>query len=330
MDDQLRVALNNLRPSDWDAFQDFASAFLLSDFPALRPIGGTNDKGRDAVLFEPDPQQQAEAVLQYSLVEDWKGKINKTVARLDEKDIRCSVLIYATSRDIGSSSDELERELRDKGIALSLRDREWWVVRAGRDQGTRHACDQLKTRVLGRMLQAPERSQGGDLSREEVETGLFYLELHVRDADGDRSLTRVSFESLVLSALAGTDAEHRKSGSEVSAEIVAKFPSHEKSRVEGLVTAALKRLKAAQRITISSSDDSYALHYAERQRLAELATRRELEMEALERDLANHLGSAAETLEYPEEQIKKPLVVDVVRRVLDQIAAEYEMRSRLL
>jgi hypothetical protein len=114
MDDQLRVALDNIRSSDWDLFQDFPNAFLSSDFPGLRPIGGTNDKGRDAVLFEPDPQRKAQVILQYSLVKDWSGKITKTLARLTEKKIPCSVLVYATSREIGPASDEIEAELASK------------------------------------------------------------------------------------------------------------------------------------------------------------------------------------------------------------------------
>src|SRR6266487_3035888 len=116
MDDQLRVSLDNVRSSDWDLFEGFANAFLVSDFPTLRPIGGTNDKGRDAILYEPDPQPSAAVVLQYSLTKDWSGKIRQTVGRLREKKIPCSVLVYATSREIGPASDALEAELRGEGL----------------------------------------------------------------------------------------------------------------------------------------------------------------------------------------------------------------------
>lgn len=323
MDDQLRISLNNLRSSDWDLFQDFASAFLVSDFPLLRPIGGTNDKGRDGVMFEPDPQQTAQVVLQYSVAEDWKAKIRATVKRLDEKGIPCTVLIYATSRDIGPASDEIEAELRDRGIALGIRDREWWVIRAGRDQGTRHASAALKERVLGRMLQAPSSHSNGDMTKREVETGLFYLELHLRDADRKRSLTRLAFESFVLAALAGTDAENRAPKTAVIESVSAEFPPHEAQRVESLIDAALKRLKNARRITVTVSDETYALHHNERQRLAELAVQRAVDAENLDRDLEDHLGTAAETLEYPEEKLNKPLLVSILRRVFEAIATEY-------
>jgi hypothetical protein len=235
MDDQLRVSLANIRSSEWDLFEDFANSFLVSDFPSLRPIAGTNDKGRDAVLFEPDPQQPTSVVLQYSLVADWDAKIRQTVQRLAEKAIPCSVLIYATPRSIGPASDNIEAELRAMGIALSVRDRDWWVARAGRDSATRHASEALKARVLGRIIQAPVDAQARDLSLAEVETGLFFLELHVRDADRDRSLTRLIIEWLVLSALSDTDAESRRSGAEVVDRVARQFPTQDRARVDGLV-----------------------------------------------------------------------------------------------
>jgi hypothetical protein len=324
MDDQLRVALNNLRPSDWDRFQDFASAFLLSDFPSLRPIGGTNDKGRDAVLFAPDPDQPAKVVFQYSLVEDWRGKVRGTLKRLQEKSIPCAVLIYATSRDIGSQSDALESELRNEGIALSIRDREWWVVRAGRDQQTRHAAKQLKDQVLGRILGRTRDDPGdGDLTLRQVETGLFYLELQLRDADNDRDLTRVAFEAFVLASLVGTDATDRKTEADIVADVAAEFPTEQAERVRGLTVAALRRLKSARRVTVSLTESTYALHYTERQRLETLAAQRITEGEALDRDLAEHLSVAAETLDYPEAGLETHLLVNVLRRLFEEIALEY-------
>lgn len=323
MDDQLRVALNNLRPGDWDAFEDFAGSFLLSDFPTLRPIAGTNDKGRDGVLFAPDPQHPSAVVLQYSLVEDWRSKILNTLTRLNEKDIPCAVLVYATSRHIGPDSDALEKELRERGIHLSMRDREWWVIRAGRDEITRHATEQIKALVLGRMLDTPSSAVDHDLSRGEVETGLFYLEMHLRDADRDRSLTRVAFEAFALASLRHTDADTRKARDDILDEVASEFPSNQRQRVDQLTLAALTRLKANRRVTVSVSDATYALHHNERQRLLNLAAQRTLDAEALDRDLADHLGQAAEALDYPEDTLKKSLIVGVLRRVFETIAVEF-------
>jgi hypothetical protein len=325
MDDQLRVSLDNVRSSEWDLFEDFANAFLISDFPSLRPIGGTNDKGRDAVLFEPDPQATSRVVLQYSLSADWRSKIRQTVKRLDEKNIPCSILVYATNREIGPDSDDLETELRAKGIALSIRDRDWWVARSGRDASTRHASEALKARVLGRIVAGPPGTvdDDGSMTRSEVETGLFFLELHVRDADRKRSLTRQTIEWLVLSALAETDPDHRRTADQVVASVARQMPGQDKNRIEGLVRTALRRLKNARRVTVSGAEDSYALHFSERQRIAELASERAAEAELLEQELHTHIGEAAEALEYPEEKLNKSLLAKTLIRVLQQIANDF-------
>jgi hypothetical protein len=324
VDDQLRVSLDNVRSSDWDLFEDFANAFLLSDFPTLRPIGGTNDKGRDGVLFAPDPQQPAAVVLQYSVSADWLGKVRQTVKRLREKDIACSVLVYATNRSIGPSSDELEGELRGKGIALSVRDRDWWVMRAARDSTTRHASEALKDRVIGRLVTGPSpSSSNGDLSKGEVETALFFLELHVRDANKKRSLTKLTIEWLVLSALTGTDPDHRRTAVAISDEVAQVFPTHDRQRVNGLVRGTLRSLRNARRLTVSVGDDSYALHFTERQRIADLAAKHATDQQLLLEDLQGHIGEAAGVLEYPEEKLDKALLADTLMRMLAQVAAEY-------
>lgn len=324
MDDQLRVSLDNVRSSEWDLFEDFASAFLVSDFPKLRPIGGTNDKGRDAVLFEPDPQQPSRVVLQYSLAADWRAKLRQTRQRLQEKAIPCSVLVYATQRDIGPASDDLESEFREQGIALSIRDRNWWVARAGRDALTRHATEALKTRVIGRLVAGPGAyGDDGRLTRDEVETGLFFLELHVRDADRKRSLTRQTIEWLTLSALSLTDADNRRTVSQIVGSVASQMPTQEVSRVEGLVRAALRRLKNAHRVTVTAADDSYALHFNERQRIAELAAERAAEAELLQEDLQTHIGEAAEALEYPESGLDKSLLGKALVRVLEAVANDF-------
>lgn len=324
MDDQLRVSLDNVRSSEWDLFEDFANAFLTSDFPTLRPISGTNDKGRDAVLFEPHPQEAARVVLQYSLVADWKGKIQKTVRRLHEKDILCSVLVYATSREIGPASDDLESELRGQGIALSIRDRDWWVARAGRDASTRHAAEALKSRVIGRLVAGPTIDPDEPhLTRREIETGLFFLELHVRDADGKRSLTRQTIEWLVLSALSQTDVDNRRTIDEIVRSVATETPTQDEGRTDGLVRAALRRLKNAHRVTITGAEESYALHFNERKRIAELAAQRAVEGELLAEDLQTHVGEAAEALEYPEGDLDKDLLGKTLVRVLERVASDY-------
>jgi len=206
---------------------------------------------------------------------------------------------------------------------LSIRDRDWWVARSARDSLTRHASDALKERVLGRIISCAASETSGDLSRGEVETALFFLELHVRDANQKRSLTNLTIEWLVLSALSGTDADRRRARADIAAEVAGAFPTQDRQRVEGLVSAALRRLKNAWRVTVSVGEDSYALHFSERQRLAQLAAKHATDREMLLSDLRAHVGEAAEALEYPEDQLNKELLATTLMRMLAEVAAEY-------
>lgn len=48
------LALERLRPSDWEHFEELSSAFLASDFPSLRTMASpSGDGGRDSELFSP-------------------------------------------------------------------------------------------------------------------------------------------------------------------------------------------------------------------------------------------------------------------------------------
>jgi hypothetical protein len=95
-DSRLALALANLQPTDWKPFEAFASVFLVDDYPDLRVIAGTGDKGRDAIFIS----DASRVVAQYSVEANWRGKINQTIGRLREAGISFTVLIYATNQPI--------------------------------------------------------------------------------------------------------------------------------------------------------------------------------------------------------------------------------------
>ena len=142
---RLAFALEQLALDDWKAFEEFASAFLASEFPDLRTIAGTNDLGRDAVLYQSGTEP--DVVLQYSITTDWRSKVLGTVGRLAKKKIKCRVLVYASNQEIGSRADELKSDLRRWRIALDVRDRSYWVERRARSQATRAAAEHIERRV---------------------------------------------------------------------------------------------------------------------------------------------------------------------------------------
>src|SRR3712207_3952163 len=113
--DRLEFALATADARDWRDFETFVTAFLAEDLRGIRSIGGVGDLGRDAKLFAVDDPG---VVFQYSVARDWRDKITRTVARLREADVEFTILVYATSVDVGARGDVLARELRADGIAL--------------------------------------------------------------------------------------------------------------------------------------------------------------------------------------------------------------------
>jgi len=104
--ESLAFALDQLKYSDWKTFEEFASEFLVSEFPNLRSVGSpSGDRGRDAEIFSPldDPS----VMLQYSVTPEWEDKIAKTANRINKEFQDTSVLIYATNHNIGAKADGL-------------------------------------------------------------------------------------------------------------------------------------------------------------------------------------------------------------------------------
>ena len=49
---QFAFALDRLQPGDWERFEQFASKFLVFDYPSLRSVAApSGDEGRDSELF---------------------------------------------------------------------------------------------------------------------------------------------------------------------------------------------------------------------------------------------------------------------------------------
>ena len=99
-------------------------ASLRVELPALRPVGGVHDGGRDAFIQE--CEDAPHVYCQHSVSSDWKAKIRKTVHTLRSNGFTPRTLIYCSNRDIQKDADELRAELRADDVALDIRDRPWF------------------------------------------------------------------------------------------------------------------------------------------------------------------------------------------------------------
>ena len=93
---QLRFALEQIRPNQWERFEEFASAYLVVDYPSLRTLAGTGDRGRDAELVQPpdDPQVR----IQYSVQAAWDAKLAKTAKKVADEFPEARQLVFVSTR----------------------------------------------------------------------------------------------------------------------------------------------------------------------------------------------------------------------------------------
>ena len=109
MNERFAFALERLRPSDWEHFENLASEFLASEWPKIRTVASpSGDGGRDAELFSPEGDPSV--VLQYSVAEDWKDKIKDTANKVAKNFPSCNLLVFVSPRVIGARADELKKE----------------------------------------------------------------------------------------------------------------------------------------------------------------------------------------------------------------------------
>lgn len=265
---RLELALDRLQPSDWERFERLASAFLASDFDQLRTVASpSGDEGRDAELFS--PEDDPTVVAQYSVAKDWQAKINATVRRIKVTIPKALVLIYVSNKVIGAGADALKKTLRVKhGLALDVRDRNWFLERVLESTGRQKAAEELAQIIVDPYLASVGVGPHVQsvLSKPEAIAAVTYLGLQWKDDAREKGLTRLAFEALVRGALINSDSEHRLPKAAIVDLIKKVLPDHNVAQLRGLIDSALRRL-AKHTIKHWPKDDEYCLAHEEVQRL---------------------------------------------------------------
>ncbi len=313
---RLRLALGNLSGGDWEVFERFCSAFLADDFPELRTIAGVGDQGRDATLHSPD---RPNVVIQYSIVENWKSKIESTLSRLAEAEIGVAGLVYVTNRDVGTRADSLKGDLLKDGVLLDVRDRSFFLDRVHLSAGKLAAARELNRLVADPLLATEEIMRNSAVSDGELRAGLLYLELQLHDAAEARNLTKLSYDALVLAALADTEPDSQLPRTQIRDAVGRHLPGHPPDRVRSSVDGALQRLKARGRIAVTGSTDSFSLHHQERLRQAERAAEIAGERDAVRHELASVLVAACGDLDLEFPTDGQDALVDALDSVLQGV-----------
>lgn len=277
--ERLELALERLQPNQWRRFEEFASAFLVSDFPTLRSVAqASGDGGRDSELFSPDGYPKT--VLQYSVSSDFKAKIRRTAERVKETIPDARLLVYVTNHQVGALADALKNDILQKhDLVLDVFDRAWFLDRFEGDSHRETVAENLSADIVDRYLASRGviESRGLALSSAEYRAALLYLQLQWQDDTRAKGLTKLSFDALVRAVLQETDSDNRMTRVGVKDAIRLVVQAQEEQRVDALVDSALARL-TKKYIRHWTKDDTFCLTYEESQRIAE----RMVEIEAAE------------------------------------------------
>lgn len=316
--ERFELALKLLKPAQWEQFEQLASRFLSADFPDLRTTASpSGDEGRDAELFSPSGIPTV--LVQYSVAADWRSKILRTAKRLVETRPDTRVLIYASNQVIGASADTLKSDILKKfGFLLDVRDRNWFLERQYARPVQEAAAEQLIRAIAEPYLRTETRApqRAAVLSGDEAHSALVYLEMQWEDQGREKGLTKLAFESLVLSAVRETDQQHRIPRARVRETVRSLLPSHPSATVDMYTDSALARL-SKNKLRHWKDSDEFALASDEaarlRQRIAEVQAKDARLLEEIRRLLIEALPAHIVV----EEEVITDLLLRV-KRVLEK------------
>ena len=129
MSDKLEKAFDLTKEEHAEAFERYANAFLVDDYPELQPLGGKKDGGMDARVYN-NEAGKTELVVQscVSPATTARTKVLGTIKKL--KDNMPEVLIYSTPAVVATALDETKRELRkEHKVTLEVYHAPWFTQR---------------------------------------------------------------------------------------------------------------------------------------------------------------------------------------------------------
>lgn len=287
--ERLEFALGNVKGSQWQKFEELASAFLAMEFDSHRTMASPGgDGGRDAELYSFDGT--ANVLIQYSVQADWRTKINDTFKRLKETFQEVTSLIYLTSVPIGARADDLKKAYRQKGIHLDVRDQSWFLDRMNADENRREASAAFAREIVDPIL-VDKRvlTDAPGLSGRDARTALVFLEMQAKDEGADKGLTKACFESLVKAALHGTSSDLRKTRMEIYEAVHGFLPQHSRAQLKPFIDGALNRMSKSK-IKHYLEPDEFHLAFEESERIKDRVAGLRLLSEAIRQDILDAIG----------------------------------------
>ena len=270
MSDKLEKAFRLTEEEHAEAFERYANAFLVDDYPELQPLGGKKDKGMDARIVN---NETGETVLVVqSCVSPATGARTKVLGTIKKlKDNMPEELIYCTSAVVATALDETKRELRKSyKITLEICDAPWFTQRQKTSTNRASLSEQYAEEVLAPFIKElqPDRLYSLVLSDQEERVAVQYLEAVNLDRSKNSNLTKSIFDGLIACVTRESDPPNKVySGEDIISAVCAMFPSGHATRIQSIVPARIKKLVNQKALHFNTSAGGYVLSFPYRQKV---------------------------------------------------------------
>lgn len=106
--------------TDYSSFERMCHDLMaLEGYPKIEPLGGSVDKGRDAIHVDRSGET---AIFAYSVREDWQAKLAEDASKIKTHNHKCDKFVFITTSDFTSGERDraIARTQNDFGLNLEL------------------------------------------------------------------------------------------------------------------------------------------------------------------------------------------------------------------
>ena len=97
------------RISDYRDFERLCSALLAgAGYPSIEPLGGTGDKGRDAMIRIDDTGLRT--VFAYTVRSDWRVKLDRDCSRVEEIGHKPDVFVFVCTEALSATEKDFAHQ----------------------------------------------------------------------------------------------------------------------------------------------------------------------------------------------------------------------------
>lgn len=287
MASKLEMAFGMTKEEHSGAFERFANAFLIPDYPELEILGGKQDKAMDARIVEDGRKVVLVVQTCVSPATGARTKVLKTVRELIKYRNLPPTLVYCTPATIKLALDETKTELRrDHGLMLEVHDAPWFCARENFPTSRSVISHDYAQAIFEPVLKQidPNHLYSGILSDEEERVAIQYLEAQSLDRARGGNLTKGIYEALVIYATRDSDPPNKVfTEQQIIDAICAMFPDGHRERIAKVVPGRIAKLAGQKMIHFNRQSNGFILSNAQREKLGAnigKATDRELAFRA--------------------------------------------------